>query len=43
MNRYYNPVRTLEGPGSLSSLPEILNGMESDSGESSFWYGARRF
>lgn len=31
MNRYYNPVRTLEGPGSLSSLPEILNGMEPDS------------
>ena len=31
MNRYYNPVRTLEGPGSLSSLPEILSGMEPDS------------
>ena len=24
MNRYYNPVRTVEGDGCLSRLPEVL-------------------
>ena len=24
MNRYYNPVRTVEGPGCLSQLPQVL-------------------
>ena len=28
MNRYYNPVRTLEGAGCVSRLEEILEGMD---------------
>ena len=27
MNRYYNPVHTIQGPGSISCLPEILKEM----------------
>ncbi|MFR7485196.1 MAG: phosphonoacetaldehyde reductase [Acutalibacter sp.] len=27
MNRYYNPVRTLEGPGCLRQLPQVLEEM----------------
>lgn len=27
MNRYYNPVRTVEGPGCLSQLPQVLEEM----------------
>ena len=28
MNRYYNPVRTLEGAGCVSRLEEVLEGMD---------------
>ena len=27
MNRYYNPVRTMEGPGCVQNLPDVLQGM----------------
>ena len=27
LNRYYNPVRTMEGPGCVQNLPDVLRGM----------------
>ena len=27
LNRYYNPVRTMEGPGCVQNLPDVLQGM----------------
>lgn len=32
MNRYYNPVRTVQGAGCLNSLPHILDGMNLEKG-----------
>ncbi|MBS6398092.1 MAG: phosphonoacetaldehyde reductase [Clostridiales bacterium] len=31
MNQYYNPVRTIQGAGSLSGLPDVLEEMHSES------------
>lgn len=28
MNSYYNPVHTIQGPGSIEKIPELLSGME---------------
>ena len=33
MNRYYNPVRTIEGAGSVGRLPELLEELRKLLGE----------